>query len=212
MPNRTCTVDGCETAHSAKGMCNLHYQRMISGRPLVQEPKVERTECAAEGCKARPRSRFAQMCAKHYHRWYRHGEASKSASNADAPRVSQVRSYKVETCKGHPLARAHGRVYVHRRVLFDEIGPGEHPCHWCGKVVRWSTRGDQDGLYPDHLNGDGADNRVENLVPSCGRCNTTRGVQSREAALRAAGWWSRNDTVAALSKRSRADRVEESVA
>lgn len=42
--------------------------------------------------------------------------------------------------QGHPLANTHGAVFEHRKVLYDEIGPGPHPCHWhpmsgCGNPI-----------------------------------------------------------------------------
>lgn len=78
----------------------------------------------------------------------------------------------------HPLAGVNGYVAEHRAVLFDLIGPGEHPCHWCGKHVRWTNRlvgtGHAGMLVVDHVNANGLDNRVENLVPSCQGCNASR--------------------------------------
>lgn len=81
------------------------------------------------------------------------------------------------TRRGHPLAAIDdGRIMLHRLVLFEKIGPGVHPCHWCGTSVTWhrrvALRGD---LVSDHLNGNTRDNSPENLVPSCTRCNALRG-------------------------------------
>jgi hypothetical protein len=79
---------------------------------------------------------------------------------------------------GHPLARADGRVLIHRANLYDKIGPGTHPCCWCGVPVTWGVdqwKGSVAGrLIADHLNGDVTDNRPENLVPSCQSCNAKR--------------------------------------
>lgn len=76
---------------------------------------------------------------------------------------------------GHPLADAKGKIKVHRLVLFNKIGPGKHPCHWCGEIVAWTNAGPIRGaLVVDHVNNDGFDNSEENLVPSCSGCNTRR--------------------------------------
>lgn len=56
---------------------------------------------------------------------------------------------------------------------------------------------------PDHplanRNG-GVYNRLENLVPSCRRCNTARALQAKSDRLRELGWWSNNDTIARLAE------------
>lgn len=83
----------------------------------------------------------------------------------------------------HPLASDHGKVLEYRAVLYDKIGPGEHPCHWCGTLVRWQRGGKGRGhrrgeLAVDHLDGDTRNNASENLVPACNRCNTLRGLMA----------------------------------
>ncbi len=35
----SCTIDGCDAAHKAKGLCNTHYQRTKTGTPLDQPIK-----------------------------------------------------------------------------------------------------------------------------------------------------------------------------
>ena len=69
---------------------------------------------------------------------------------------------------GHPLAQKDGRLRVHRAILWEKIGPGPHPCHWCGNVLEW------DRIVTDHVNGVTWDNRPDNLVPACNGCNLGR--------------------------------------
>jgi hypothetical protein len=164
---------------------------------------MDHPTCTVDGCTKPTRTRSAKLCKMHYHRQYRHGSVDRSARSASIS-VSHGRRYRSLHLPNHPLAGKHGKVYEHRAALYDSIGAGPQPCHWCGTTVRWtSTRGDADCLQVDHLNGVGDDNRPDNLVPSCGPCNTTRGVQARSAALREAGWWSRHDTIAGLRGHTR---------
>jgi len=208
MSNRTCNVDKCNKPGTALGMCNLHYQRYINGRPLVQEAKPVYAYCTVDGCTLPTRSKHASMCMKHYHRQYRHGNADAVATRSNIS-VSHGRRYKTKYNPRHPLASKHGIVYVHRMVLFDAIGYGPHPCHWCKTPVNWGPKGSPDELQPDHLNGYGDDNEIDNLVPSCRSCNIARAGQARSAALRQAGWWSEHDTIAALRTQSRKSKVED---
>lgn len=161
--------------------------------------------CTVPDCEKPLRSKGADWCAMHYHRWYRHGSVDKVSTPAQS--VSMGRRYKTRYVPSHPLAAKDGRVYEHRLVLHAEIGAGPHACHWCGTEVDWLPKCDPRELQPDHLNNDGGDNRPENLVPSCRRCNGARGSQRRADALRAAGWWSNNDTIASLRSGGRAERV-----
>lgn len=205
MPKATCNVEKCNRESSALGMCNLHYQRQLSGRPLIQPEKVVHETCTVEGCDKKPRSTYAELCGMHYHRLYRHGGVDRTARDIS---VAGPRRYRTVQAPGHPLAGANGKAYEHRVVLYDEIGPGPHACHWCGESIDWLPKGAPGELQPDHLNNDGGDNRPENLVPSCRRCNITRAIQRRSDALRERGWWSVNDTIAELKGTRRAARIE----
>lgn len=84
---------------------------------------------------------------------------------------------RIRKAPEHPLAPPSGFVSEARVVLYERIGPGEHPCHWCGTSVTWivGQRGNRAGaLMADHLNGDHLDDDPGNLVPSCWSCNADR--------------------------------------
>jgi hypothetical protein len=83
--------------------------------------------------------------------------------------------WTLSSCWEHPLANKNGQVAEHRKVLFDKIGEGPHPCHWCNKIVSWFDK----SLCSDHLDGDPGNNNQENLVPSCGTCNSRRGASMK---------------------------------
>ena len=163
--------------------------------------------CTLPDCTKPARSALADWCKMHYHRWYRHGSVEKVSVGV---RTGSPRRYRTVTAKGHPLAGKNGRAYEHRVVLYDQIGPGPHECHWCSALVEWAPKGTPGELQPDHINNDGGDNRPENLVPSCRGCNTARAKQYRSEVLREMGFWSHNDTVAGLSTPGRRDRIDDS--
>lgn len=82
--------------------------------------------------------------------------------------------YRLIYKPGHAMARKSGFALEHRVVLFDHIGDGPHPCHWCGKSMDW--HGTQaTGVCVDHLDDDRLNNRTDNLVPACVGCNSKRG-------------------------------------
>jgi hypothetical protein len=81
----------------------------------------------------------------------------------------------------HPLTTSTGKVLIYRRALYDAIGPGEHPCHWCGAALTWNVRKAKEGhragdIIVDHLDSNARNNASENLVPSCSGCNGLRGM------------------------------------
>lgn len=73
MEQRTCSIDGCEGAVSARGWCGRHYQIWRKHEdplwvPIRQKDKV----CAVSGC---ARSAWARgWCSQHYQAWSKYGD------------------------------------------------------------------------------------------------------------------------------------------
>ena len=86
------------------------------------------------------------------------------------PRRQDPDGYIVLSKLEHPLS-GESPLYEHRVVLYNELGPGPHPCHWCSVTLEWGGR---TGIHVDHLNWNKSDNRPSNLVPSCLVCNIRR--------------------------------------
>lgn len=71
MPNRTCSIDDCDSPVIARGWCNKHYCRWrVHGDPLGQV--VRQTVCSIEGCEKPFLARG--WCSMHYGRWKNHGD------------------------------------------------------------------------------------------------------------------------------------------
>lgn len=178
-----CSVDGCGRGARKMGMCELHYRRTKkNGHPdVVRKPGPRPTHygCMADGC-SRPHS-SGGYCNVHYLRIRNSG----SLELVERPRVGSIDGggYRLLGWKGHPLAVGQGQVRQHRAVLFDHIGHGPHPCHWCGAEVRWDLTWPRDrlALVVDHVNFDRQDNSLDNLVPSCQPCNFARSVERRRS-------------------------------
>lgn len=78
VPKRTCSVDGCDRGHKAKGFCGLHYNRLIKtgnpepGHPVGYRKPPARTECSVDGCDRPVLARG--WCSAHYERARTHGD------------------------------------------------------------------------------------------------------------------------------------------
>lgn len=175
---RTCAIDGCERHGNRRGWCAAHYMRWWRfGDPLADyPPRRQRPPCSVEGCDRKHQGRG--LCAMHLERIKQHGHIGPTGRVIADPGDGSVMAngYRVLNRPSHPLAGAQHKVYEHRVVLYDVLGPGTHPCHWCSTPLRWEARwpDDLDALTVDHLDDDTLNNDPANLVPSCNECNTQR--------------------------------------
>ncbi len=94
----------------------------------------------------------------------------------------QGTTYHITVAWDHPLALQKGHVKTARLVLYEKIGPGPHPCHWCGLPLEWRPGNPHlpDALFVDHLDSNRRHNAPSNLVPSCCPCNVRRANQKGE--------------------------------
>ena len=152
---------------------------------LVFYPKSQRAHrsesqprCSVADCTA---GRYARgLCTMHYTRLRRDGSTGDAGRLRGAFGDGSVNSYGylVVHAPGHPLAegRAQGKIEAHRVILYESLGEGPHPCHWCDRMLPWrGAPGER--ICVDHLDFDKLNNSPSNLVPSCLDCNTKR-VQS----------------------------------
>jgi len=92
----------------------------------------------------------------------------------DRKRVAVTAEYLQVQAIGHPLVGKNGVIRIHRKVLFEKVGPGDQACHWCGVPLAWFPKPGVERLLTDHVDGDKWNNDPDNLVPTCNRCNVTR--------------------------------------
>lgn len=70
----TCSVEGCDKVHDAKGFCNMHYSRWRRhGNPLMlsHNSPMPKGTCSVDYCETV--SRNQGLCGKHYARFKRTG-------------------------------------------------------------------------------------------------------------------------------------------
>lgn len=125
------------------------------------------TMCRVNGCGKRARYVTDPLCYGHYSRLRRNGNTDDREARTT---YKHSGGYTVIKVTGHPMARRTGWAFEHRVRLYDKIGPGPHPCHWCGQNLGWSD------IVVDHLNERKSDNSDDNLVPACTFCNRSRGA------------------------------------
>ena len=134
-------------------------------------------KCKVDGCNSMANRKLYQLCEKHYMKMRRRG----TTEAFEWPKIKYHSSgYILEYAPNHPLAMklAGNRIYQHRKVYYDNYGDGPFKCHWCGKDLTWET------MDIDHVNAAKTDNRIENLVASCPKCNKERAKLKAVAAYK----------------------------
>jgi hypothetical protein len=84
-----------------------------------------------------------QMCQMHYRRWTLYNDPTITLRN---PNPKSPAKYKMKVRRGHPNARSDGQILEHRLVMSEMLGRPLFP---------------HENVH--HMNGDGKDNRPENL-------------------------------------------------
>lgn len=77
MPDRTCSVVGCDDPHYARGFCSKHYQRWKSANGYPKGPRRQRGTCSIDGCE-KPHNTDG-LCHMHWLRRHRHGDPHTTA-------------------------------------------------------------------------------------------------------------------------------------
>lgn len=124
MTKRTCTVEGCERPHNARGWCGPHYTRWHKyGDPTASAPRADPV-CSVDGCERNTVAK--RMCALHYYRVRRSGTtdvvrvrkrcAVDGCDELVAGRGWCSKHYTRWSRHGSPTARVKGEVIAERRI------------------------------------------------------------------------------------------------
>jgi hypothetical protein len=142
---KKCTIEDCDKTLKAIGLCAMHWKRLKNTGTTDKTKnrggqKKEPRLCELEDCGKIIVAR--EMCQMHYRRWDLYGDPLHKENKGD----KQPAKYKVVMAHGHPNAKADGTILEHRLVMSELIGR---------PLVK--------GENVHHKNGDGFDNRPENL-------------------------------------------------
>lgn len=137
-------------------------QKTLGGRYL----------CSIEGCESHSRSKFGKWCEKHYYR-------NRRKRSFDDPeikgRLKTEHGYILLKRRDHPVRhKSTGYAYEHRVVLYYSVKGENQNCHWCGREIVWFGVGEK--IVVDHLDNNKENNDESNLVASCHKCNSIRGL------------------------------------
>lgn len=152
----TCDKPFLAPASQPRKYCS---QACYQGRPS----KVAMRDCVVCGTAFRPKEKAMKYCS---HACY--------SEDRRGPRVARVKDQRYVMSKGHAIAPPSGLVALARLTLYDKLGPGEHSCHWCEKLITWQRGLTADCLVADHLDWDRNNDAPDNLVASCLKCNAHR--------------------------------------
>lgn len=144
---RLCSVEGCKKAHSARGLCDMHYARFRKyGDPNKLSGKIPscKLPCSIPGCDRLQDARG--WCANHWKHWKLYGDPLIKKHRSPGEGTVNEQGYYLVRMPDHPNANVNGYVHEHRMVMSEHLGRPLKPFE-----------------NVHHKNGNRRDNRLENL-------------------------------------------------
>jgi len=198
--HETCTVNGCDRPHKARGLCQTHYMQFKRGAPITETIKSrvrdKPPECVEDGCSNPVKANG--LCATHYQRKLRRGFTTYP------DRKRPPKPCKVEGCEDILYAKGLCHAHYLRRKTMKSYGTDETEffrlhkqqgglCLICEQPERSvnGLSGKTKALAVDHCHTSGA---VRGLL--CSSCNIGLGLfqDSPELLLNAAQYLLRHKT------------------
>ena len=146
---KDCSVEGCPKGAKAAGLCIAHYERKKKyGDPLGAAKPKTGGACTVKSCDSSLPVMAKGMCRNCYARNKRHGSPDGYSDwyNRRFETIIDENGYAHVYDPSHPNARKGGRVPEHRHVMADYLDRPLKP---------------HENVH--HINGNRADNRIENL-------------------------------------------------
>lgn len=177
LPKTYCRIAGCGRVHKGRGLCGMHYQRVLAHgitEPVPRQAKVARL-CSIAEC---DRPLLARgYCGLHLQRVYTHGDPSISLLDRQHGPLCSVpgcaRAFaRNGLCRTHADRKeAHGSP-----VLADALAAAQGGrCAICGRLPH--GRGIESRLHLDHDHRTG---RRRGML--CGSCNRALGLLDENPA------------------------------
>ncbi len=148
MSDRTCSIEGCDKSHVARGWCAAHYQLWKTyGVPERVRPVYDNPICAVEGCD-RPRE-LRGWCRRHYSRWLNHGDPTAGCRMRGTP----LPPCSVEGCVQPTKRILRGLCEMHYSRVHErklDVGPPGPLKIFGDDEARFWSYVDMEGPLPPH--------------------------------------------------------------
>lgn len=183
----TCTVQGCDRPHKARGYCQTHYMQFKRGEPIVAEIKVrvrvKPESCETEGCNEPVKAKG--LCKTHYQRLLRHGH-TKYTDRKRPPKICAIPAcdnhlYAKGLCHAHYVKERTWRAFgLTAQGYVNMLEAQKGRCLICEKVetVTNGPSGKLRDMAIDHCHTTG---KIRGLL--CSACNTGIGLLQDDPAL-----------------------------